>query len=343
MPAARITAPFVSLTRSPATLCRSRCLAIAGCLLVVVAMGLAGCARQSAEQTGKKRIAVIPKSMSHVFWTTVEQGAKEAGSRAGVDLVWKSPLKESDRGAQIDLVQQFVADDVAGIVLAPLDSKALVGPVQAARQAGIPVVIIDSGLDAQPGQDFVSFVGTNNSLGGRMGGEEMVRLLNGKGKVVLLRYMAGSASTTERETGFLSALQGQAGIEVISENRFAGTTAGEGQVAALNMIDVIKQADAVFCPNESSTDGMLQALRKEGLAGKVTFVGFDASPPLVEALRNGEIQALVVQNPRKMGSLGVQTLLAHLAGQAVEANIDTGAVVVTRENMDQPEIRPLLP
>lgn len=312
------------------------------CLLLSVLV-LAGCAQQPAADSGKKRIAVIPKSMSHVFWTTVEQGAKEAGSQAGVDLIWKSPLKESDRGAQIDLVQQFVADGVAGIVLAPLDSKALVGPVQAARQAGIPVVIIDSGLEAKAGQDFVSFVGTNNTLGGRMGGEELVRILGGKGKVVLLRYMAGSASTTERETGFLSALQGQAGIEVISDNRFAGTTAGEAQVAALNMIDVLKQADAIFCPNESSTDGMLQALRKEGLTGKVKFVGFDASPPLVEALRKGEIDALVVQNPRKMGSTGVQTLLAHLGGQSVEANIDTGAVVVTRENMDQPDIRPLLP
>lgn len=307
----------------------------------LMAVFFAGCSSKSDSDV--RKIAVIPKSMSHVFWTTVEKGAKAAGQEEGVEIVWKSPLKESDRGAQIDLVQQFIADGVSGIVLAPLDSKALVGPVQAAQQAGIPVVIIDSGLEAEAGTDFLSFVGTENQRAGKMGGEELVRLLGHQGKVVLLRYMAGSASTTDREAGFLSALENQAQIELISDNRFAGPTSGEAQVAALNMIDQLKQADAVFCPNESSTDGMLQALRKEGLLGTITFVGFDASPPLVEALRAGEIQALVVQNPYKMGSLGVKTMVDYLNGKKVDKNIDTGAVVVTRENMEQPEIKALLP
>lgn len=281
--------------------------------------------------------------MSHVFWTSVEKGAKQAGEQQKVEILWKAPLKESDRRAQIDLVQQFTADGVSGIVLAPLDSKVLVVPVKAAKDAGIPVVIIDSGLDAEAGRDFDSFVGTNNRLGGTLGGQELGRILDGKGKVVLLRYMAGSASTTEREEGFLAAVKEHAAIEIISDNRFAGTTSGEAQTAALNMMDVIREADAVFCPNESSTDGMLQALRKEGLAGKIKFVGFDASPPLVEALRKGEIHALVVQNPTKMGAMGVETIVSILDGKSVPQNVDTGVAVVTRENMDQPDIRPLLP
>ncbi len=297
----------------------------------------------STTSSAARRIAVIPKSMSHVFWTSVEKGAKQAGEQQKVEILWKAPLKESDRRAQIDLVQQFTADGVNGIVLAPLDSKALVVPVKAAKDAGIPVVIIDSGLDAEAGKDFDSFVGTNNRLGGTLGGQELGRILDGKGKVVLLRYMAGSASTTEREEGFLSAVKEHAAIEIISDNRFAGTTSGEAQTAALNMMDVIREADAVFCPNESSTDGMLQALRKEGLAGKIKFVGFDASPPLVEALRKGEIHALVVQNPIKMGAMGVETIVSILDGKNAPQNVDTGVAVVTRENMDQPDIRPLLP
>ncbi len=290
---------------------------------------------QQASQAGTLRIAVIPKSTAHMFWNSVESGAKDAAQELGVEIVWKAPIKESDRAGQIQLVQQMTADNIDGLVLAPLDSRALVGPVRAAAQAGKPVVVIDSGLEAESGRDYISFVATNNRLGGQLGGEKLVELLAGKGKVVLLRYMAGSASTSEREEGFLAAIADQAGIEILSENRYAGTTSGEAQIAALNLIDVLKQADGVFCPNESSTDGMLQALRKEGVTGQVKFVGFDASPPLIEALKQGEIDALVVQDPYKMGYLGVQTLVAHLRGETVEPLIDTGVQVVTRENVDR--------
>jgi ribose transport system substrate-binding protein len=209
-------------------------------------------------------------------------------------------------------------------------------------RSDVPVVIIDSGLEAQAGKDYISYIATNNTLGGRLGGEKLIELLPNGGQIVLLRYHVGSASTNEREAGFLSAIQSNPSIHVLSENRYAGTTSGEAQTAALNMMDVLRQANGIFCPNESSTDGMLQALRKEGLAGKVTFVGFDASPPLVAALKNGEINALVVQNPYKMGYLGVKTLVAHLDGVAVEPLIDTGVAVVTRENMDDPEVKSLL-
>jgi ribose transport system substrate-binding protein len=319
--------------------------------VLAVSLGLiSGCDRSADIQrsgatpvtTGTRRIAVIPKSTSHMFWNAVEAGAKQAGQEVGVEIIWKAPIKESDRAGQIQLVQQLTADNVDGIVLAPLDFRGLVGPVQAATQSGIPVVIIDSGLEAEAGKDYVSFVATNNQLGGRLGGEKLAELLQGTGKVVMLRYSSGSASTNEREAGFMSVIQKHPGITVLSENRYAGTTSGEAQIAALNMMDVLRQADGIFCPNESSTDGMLQALRKEGLAGKVTFVGFDASRPLVEALAAGEINALVVQNPHKMGYLGVKTLLAHLDGRTVESLIDTGVAVVTRDNMNDPDIQTLL-
>lgn len=315
-------------------------------LLATLCLIAVGCTSSESttdtNEPAKRRIAVIPKSTSHMFWNAVEAGAKKAGEELGVEIIWKAPIKESDRAGQIQLVQQLAADNIDGMVLAPLDSKALVGPVSAASSSGIPVVIIDSGLEAKQGKDFVSFVATDNQLGGRLGGEKMVELLGGKGKVVLLRYMAGSASTANREAGFLEAIASATDIEVISDNRYAGTTAGEAQVSALNMIDVLKSADGIFCPNESSTDGMLQALRKEGVTSDIVFVGFDASTPLVEALRQGEIQALVVQNPYKMGYEGVKTVVAHLDGNAVDPLIDTGVAVVTRENMDDPEIKPLL-
>ncbi len=323
---------------------------VSGCCLAMVAWGCgknqetAQPASSGAASPVKDRctIAVIPKGTTHVFWKSVEAGAKKAGEDLDVEIIWKGPLKESDRAQQIQVMQQFISQNVSGIVLAPLDDKALVSPVKAAVDKGIPVVIIDSSLEGKPGRDFVSFIATNNEKGGRLGGEHLSRLLDGKGKIVLLRYQVGSASTVNREKGFLDAIAKSPDLQVIVDNRYAGATAGEAKTQALNMLDQIRQAGGVFCPNESSTMGMLLALQQEGLAGKIRFVGFDASPPLVKALAAGEIDGLVVQNPRKMGYTGVEVLVRHLKGDPVEPVIDTGVVLVTRENMNDPAIKPLI-
>jgi ribose transport system substrate-binding protein len=291
---------------------------------------------------GVVRLAVIPKGTTHVFWKSVEAGARKAGAEFGVEILWKGPLKESDRAEQIKIVEQFASEGVSGIVLAPLDDTALRRPVQAAMAKGIPVVIIDSALKGEAGQDFVNYVGTNNRLGGEMAGRELVRLLGGKGKVVLLRYQEGSASTTEREEGFLSVVKQSPEMRLLVENRYGGATASEAQTTALNLLDPLREADGIFCSNESLTFGMLLALRQNHLAGRAKFVGFDTSPPLLEALEKGELHALVAQNPTRMGYEGVKTMLAHLRGEKVPKVVDSGVALVTRENLGTPEVKALL-
>ena len=318
------------------------------CGLVLVLYGCNGDTTPANEATPdaqgqpQRTIAVIPKGTTHVFWKAVQAGAEQAGKELDVETIWKGPLKENDRAQQIQVVQQFIAQEVDGIVLAPLDSRALQGPVREAAGKKIPVVIFDSALDGNAGADFVSFVATDNRAGGRMAGEHLATLLEGRGKVVLFRYLAGSASTTNREEGFLEAIARFPDIEVIVENRFAGPTAGEAQASALNMIDKLREADGIFASNESATNGMLQALGKEKLAGQVKFVGFDASPPLIEGLENGAIDGLIVQNPHRMGYLAVTALIRHLNGEEVEEVIDTGAALVTLQNMNDPEIKALI-
>jgi ribose transport system substrate-binding protein len=206
----------------------------------------------------------------------------------------------------------------------------------------ITVVIIDSAVKGTPGKDFASFVATNNHQAGYLGGENLAKLLNGTGKVVLLRYMPGSASTDEREAGFLEAIAKSPGIEVISKSQYGGATQGESKTVALNLLEKLRQADGVFCPNESSTLGMLGALEQEHLAGKIKFVGFDATPSLVNALRAKEIDCLIAQDPRKMGYEGVKACVAAIRKEPVEAQIDTGTAVVTLENVDTPEIQKVL-
>ncbi len=287
-------------------------------------------------------IAVIPKGTTHAYWKTVRAGAEQAAKDLNVTIDWQGPVKENDRSDQIAMVQQFVAQGVNGIVIAPLDYDGLATPIDEATAKGIPVVVIDSAVKGTAGKDFVSFIATDNHAAGYAGGEQLAKLLDDKGKVVLLRYSPGSASTDQREQGFLDAIAAHPDMTVISKDQYGGATQGDAKTVALNMLDKLQQADGIFCPNESSTMGMLGALEQADMAGKVKFVGFDATPPLVAALRSKEIDVLISQDPRKMGYEGVRVCVAALNKQPVPASIDTGSAVVTLENVDTPDIKKIL-
>jgi len=272
----------------------------------------------------------------------VEAGARQAAKELGIDMAWKGPVRENDRAQQIAIVEQFVSEGKSGIVIAPLDATALQRPVDAAMAKKIPVVIIDSPLKGEPGKDFISTVATDNHAGGKMGAEALLKALNGKGKVVLLRGLEGVASTTAREEGFLEEIRKHPEIQMLVDNRYAGVTAAEAQTSAMNLLDKIRQADGMFCPNEGTTFGTLLALRQAGLAGKIKLVGFDTSPPLIEGLKKGEIQALVAQHPKKMAYDAVKMLVAKIRGEEVPQKEDSGAELITAENLNTPEIQALL-
>jgi ribose transport system substrate-binding protein len=303
---------------------------VAGALLVA-------CTKKST----KLQIAVIPKGTSHEFWKSVHAGAVKAARELGnVDPIWKGPLQENDLKGQIDVVEGFVAQGVKGMLLAPLDDKGLGAPVKQAVAAGIPVVIFDSDLQ---GTDHASFVATDNFAAGKMAGDALGKLLaQDRKKVIVLRYQEGSASTQKREDGFLEAMKAFPFVELVSTNQYAGATVESAQKASENLLAAHADVNGVFCPNESSTFGMLMALRGTKLAGKVKFVGFDSSSALVDGLRKGELDGLVLQNPLNMGYLAMKTLASVIKGEKVEKRIDTGAQVITKANMDEPAQKELL-
>jgi ribose transport system substrate-binding protein len=203
-------------------------------------------------------------------------------------------------------------------------------------------VIMDSPLKGEPLKDFVCMVSTDNHHAGEMAGEQLGKLLHGKGTVAVLRFIECCASTGQREAGCLAAIKKFPDTQVILDNRYSGATISEAQSTALAMLDKLKEADGIFCSNEPSTFGVLLALRQNNLAGTKKFVGFDTSPALVEGLKRGEIQALVAQNPKKMGREAVQALVAKMKGETVHAVIDSGAAVLTKDNLGTPEIQALL-
>jgi ribose transport system substrate-binding protein len=286
------------------------------------------------------RIAVIPKGTTHEFWKSIHAGAAEAARELGVEILWKGPQKEDDRAQQITVVEDFISRGVDGIVLAPLDDRALMRPVAEAARENIPVVIIDSGLQ---GDDYVSFIATDNTLGGVLGARRLGDLMGGRGKIFLIRYQEGSASTMEREKGFLETIKNEfPGLTLLVHDQYAGATTETAYQLAENLIGRFPDVEGIFTPNESSTFGTLRALQESGLAGKVKFVGFDSSPKLVQGLRSGHLQGLVLQNPKKMGDLGVRYLVARLKGETIPRRVDTGVQLATPESMDDPGVKALL-
>ena len=320
--------------------------------LVLAAALLAGCGEKGASSSAASgaskplTIAVIPKGTTHEYWKSLHAGAIQAAQeleKAGqpVEIIWKGPLREDDRELQIQVVEGFVAQGVDGMVLAPLDNEALVRPVEEAVRAGVPTVIIDS--DVKTDQK-VSFVATDNFKGGELAADRLGELMGGKGKALLLRYQVGSASTEDRENGFLTEMKEKfPGIELVSTDQYAGATRETAKRAAENLLNRYGSVvQGAFAPNETSSIGLMLALEEIGKVGTIKQVGFDSGATLVEALKNGKIQGLVVQNPMKMGYLGVKTMVAHLRGEPVEKRVDTGVSLITPENMSTPESQTLL-
>jgi len=318
-------------------------------LIVLVVIATVSCNKPGGPAaSGKKKltIAVIPKGTTHEFWKSIHAGSNKAASELSaqgneVEVIWKGPLREDDREQQIQVVEGFTSQGVDGIVLAPLDNRALVRPVEDAKRAGVPTVIIDSALESDA---IVSFVATDNRKGGVLAADRLGQLLNGKGKVLVLRYAEGSASTTDREEGFLGEIKQKfPGIELVSTDQYAGATRDTAKRASENLLNRFgDEVQGIFTPNESATAGMLLALQDIGKAGKVTFVGFDASQVFIDAINANQLHGIVVQNPFNMGYLGVRSIVDHLQGKPVEKRIDTGVTMVTRDNLGAPEIQTLL-
>lgn len=293
-----------------------------------------GCQRNQ-----KKRIAVIPKATSHIFWLAVKAGAVAAGEQFGVDIEWNGPAAETDFARQIQIVDSMIARRMDGIVLAATDRRALTSAVDRAMSLGIPTTIFDSGLDSD---NYTSFVATGNVEAGRLAGRELGRLLNGKGKVAMIQHVPGSVSTGDRETGFEEAIAKEfPGIQIV-QKLYGMSDRSKALSAAENMLTAHPDLDGMFASTEPSASGAILALTGRGRNGKVKLVGFDVNDAMVEALRSGSLSATVLQDPFKIGFEAVKTVVDKLAGQTPPKRMDLPAVVVNAANLNNPELKRLV-
>lgn len=281
-------------------------------------------------------VGVVPKGTNHTFWRSVQAGAIKAGEEFGLQILWNAPQLEIDSARQISIVENLITRQVAGIVLAPVDEDALVTVVERAADRGIPVAIFDSAIRTDR---IITFVVTDNYQGGVMAAERMGAILNGKGKVGVIGFMPGSASTMKREAGFVETIERKyPGIEIVGV-KFNMADRAKALAEAENLLTAHPDLAGFFADNESSVDGTVQAVKQRGLAGKVQIVGFDASETLVADLRAGVIDSIVVQDPFKMGYESTRQLATHLAGREAKRHIDSGAYLLRPDNVDTPEMQ----
>ena len=298
-------------------------------IVTLLAVLLGGCNRNQ-----KKVIAVIPKGNSDIFWQSVHAGAVKAARETGVDVVWNGPAGETDYTMQLQIVDAMINRHVDAIALAPIDRQAMVSVVDRAADRQVPMIIFDSGIDTQR---FVSQVATDNYKAGQMAGERMGKILNGKGKVVIVGVKPGAASTEAREKGFEDAIHQQfPGISIL-DKRFGMAAVAISMTVAENMLTAHPDLDGIFASNESGTIGSAQALRDR--RGKVKLVGFDWSPTLLDDLKSGLIDSLVIQDPFQMGYIAVTTAVKHLNGEQVTKMRDMPPRLITRESLDDAAIQ----
>jgi ribose transport system substrate-binding protein len=313
--------------------------------LFAAALPLAlGCGGPTPQYT----IVVIPKGLTHEHWQSVRRGAERCASDLAAEegisvrIIFDGPLRERDAMEQIRIVDRRVATGASGIVLAPQHNRTMTACVKRAADAGVPVVIIDSGL-VDP-DHFIKYVATDNYNGGCIAAEYLIGELRKRGKtkpkLILFRYAVGSQATDDREQGFEDTVKRICPkAEWLSTNQYAGATRDSAMRAAGPLVQRFKdQADGIFAPNESSATGMAEVLKSQGVNKKILVMGFDASKPLLDAIHEGDIIGSILQDPYRMGYMSTWYCVQYLRGRDVnngrrDMSESTREYLITKENL----------
>jgi ribose transport system substrate-binding protein len=292
-----------------------------------------------AQSGGSLTIGVVPKGLTHVFWQSVKAGAQKACDEIGAQMYWNGPEVESDRDKQIQIVEDLMIRNVSGVVLAPLDAEALVPVVEKLYEKAIPCAIIDSGIETDK---YLSFISTDNYLGGQLAARRMGEILGGEGNVIVIKYAQGSDSTTQRENGFIETIEKEfPGIKIV-DAKYGLTTVETALQATEDLLTKNQDVDGLFACNASTSVGALRGLESQGRTESIKMVGFDDEDAIINGLVEGKVDSIVVQNPFMMGYEGVKAVIASLEGRPVEKRIDTGVKIYTADDLDDSQVRKAL-
>jgi ribose transport system substrate-binding protein len=295
---------------------------------------LAACGRSA-----RKTIGVVPKATSHLFFLSVHAGVEQAGRDFHLDTLWNGPQNETDYARQIEIVDSMIARQVDALAISATDEHALVAPLERAIRAGIPVTVFDSAVDID---NYVSFIATDNYAAGCTAARTLAGFIGARGAVAMVMQKPGGTSTVLRERGFDDTIAKDFPHVQIVARQFGMADPARSRAAAEDILTAHPDLDGLFASSEAASLGSIQAVRNRGLAGKIKLVTFDFSKTHVEALQDGTINAMLVQNPFRLGYEAVKSLADKLHGRNPPKRLELAARVILKSDLDKPDVRALL-
>jgi ribose transport system substrate-binding protein len=287
----------------------------------------------------RKLIGVVPKATSHLFFVNIHRGVDQAARDFNVDVLWNGPNEETDHTRQIQIVESMLTQRVDALAISATDERALAAPVERTIRAGIPVTIFDSGVNVE---GYTSFIATDNYGAGCTAARLLAGLVNGAGKIGMVMHKPGGTSTVLRENGFEETMRKEFPRVTIAARQFGMSDRARSRAAAENILTAHPDLGGIFASSEASSLGAIQAIRSRGQSGKVKLITFDSSDLHVEALRDGTINMMLVQEPFRIGYEAVRSLAEKLNGGTPVARLDLPARVISKSDLNKPDVMKLL-
>jgi ribose transport system substrate-binding protein len=301
---------------------------------VVLALAMTGCNRAQPDSNSGPTIALVMKTLNNPFFVDMERGAREAAKQLKVNLVVQAAEREVDVEKQMQIVENLIQRKVQALCIAPSGSKEIVPAIVKANQAGIPVLVVDTRVDAgalgAAGGKTAAFIGSDNIEGGRIAGRYMVERLQGKGKVAILEGIPGHETGDARLKGFREIIKGANGVDVIA-SQTANWERDQGYNVCQNLLQSHPDLQGVFACNDLMALGAVEAINMAQRTGQLIVIGFDATGDAREAIKKGAMAGSVAQNPEEMGRLAVESALAVVQGKTIPAEIPVKVELITND------------
>lgn len=308
---------------------------IALILLVVMILGVTvmGCGKDRAATSGNsnsKKITVIVKTVESPYFQTVKKGAEAAAQKYGasIDFVG-APGGEADINGQVTLIENAISQKPVGVVLAASDSAAVAPAAQKLIDAKIPLALVDSACNVK---DYLSYATTDNEEASYQVGKKLAEITGGKGKVAIVSFSPGAGSAIAREKGFNKAIAEYPDMKVV-QTVYCDSDKAKALILTQDIITANPDITAIYGANEQSLVGVARGVKETG--SKAIVVGFDSSDDVLPLLVDKTIKATAVQDPYSMGYMAVENIMKSINGESIKKSVDTGAVIVTPENMKE--------
>jgi ribose transport system substrate-binding protein len=297
-------------------------------LLIIVGLTINSCDKETPTKKSSKTIGVSLLTRGHIFYRDLEEGLKNEADKYGYSLIITSA--EWDLGKQISQIEDFVSRKVDAVIVCPVDSKGIGSGISEANKAGIPVFTAD--IAAEEGK-VVSHIASDNIQGGRLAGEYLAKLLNGKGNVAIVNQPA-ITSVLDRVAGFKEAISKYPGIEIVADVNGQGVRDRSLQVTA-DVLQANPELDGIFGINDDSALGALDAVNQFNRKG-IVIIGYDATPPAIDAILKGSpLKADIVQYPKKIGMKTIDVIYDHFNNKTVPSDVPVEVGIVDKKALQK--------